>query len=454
MSENDEFFLYEFEREYSEKKEEYVTSHYCEASIHKTTEIRNEKDLFCKTELNVKKNGLIEEYKETQVILKEKLKKATGEFQEQIESKQKITKGITIKDLICSFTSNFLFYCCLFICICLLYYPQHEAGALMALAVLGFGMPFSLLISLGVHLVSLKITKSVYKELKCKPGFNLWTSLGFFTALLFLLLYFLAQDKEINISHINFLNQPSNHFAISRVSVFLTISLLIIWSFFISRFVSKAKEVNKVEKVFHNIPILNFEYYMSLKFKSCFIEQLPSLAQKYKGAIVRYTNTVNLIVSIVMCMLFFFVSPSIQQNFDNNSMPFWVILSCVIFTRAIGRSMEIMYAFFNDVMDRNNKTTDIDAFERIRLAISSLIEITFLFAPLYLTYDRIIENSEFKHNISALFHSFGITTYKGIDFKEAGRTVAIVMILHVLTSMVLMVFTFARYIGEMKIKDK
>ena len=110
-----------------------------------------------------------------------------------------------------------------------------------------------------------------------------------------------------------------------------------------------------------------------------------------------------------------------------------------------------MHAFFKDVMDGSEKTTDIDASGRVILATTSLTEVIFLFAPIYLfNHHLFVDSMNFTYNISSLFYSFGISTLTDVTFNSVGRTVALVTMLQVLTSMVLIIFTFARYIGEIK----
>lgn len=206
--------------------------------------------------------------------------------------------------------------------------------------------------------------------------------------------------------------------------------------------------------------IINYEFALSARIKGsvCYHKK------EFKGAIVKTMNLVNLRFSSFISIFYVWKAPIVLQYFNktptNIHILWFLILSFPIVSRTIARSVEIMIAFFIDTIDSNKKQTNIQPHERVILATFSLIEITLLFAAVYLFIDisslfQMIPNvdeSLYRNfdNIYFFFYSFGITTYKSVAFKDLGNTHRLAILLQVITSMVLILFTLARYIGEIK----
>ncbi len=231
-------------------------------------------------------------------------------------------------------------------------------------------------------------------------------------------------------------------------------------SWFISITVpSKLKAEDKIEYWFYRIPLSSYDTFLSKRIKDNV--KNDSCKRKNTGLIVKKINHVNLVVSCCIATAFILAAPNNIKNIDSKDFLLFFSSICLIIARVVSRSTEIIYSFYKDAMFRKeekDRNTDLKPEERVGLAIFSLIEITFLYAPVYLLLHIINPDYntalEFRENIISLFYSFGITTYKSIDFGQKGLTACLFVLLQVITSMTLTIFTFARYIGEIKPKGR
>lgn len=84
---------------------------------------------------------------------------------------------------------------------------------------------------------------------------------------------------------------------------------------------------------------------------------------KDQAELIKTFNLVNLVLSVILALICFFIKNEILKNF--------------IIIRIVYRCIEIIFAFAKDITDKE-KSSSLDSRERIKLAILSLIEISAL----------------------------------------------------------------------------
>lgn len=155
---------------------------------------------------------------------------------------------------------------------------------------------------------------------------------------------------------------------------------------------------------------------------------------------IQVSNGLNLIFSLLLIAIFF-VFANLKTNY---------IMFCFILIRGISRSVEISYAFTKDVIKKGQKSTRLTSGERIILGISSYIEVIINYSLVYYILSQFGEYfilgdySGYKELSSAIFRSIGISTFTGIS---AG-SLDILSVIQLFTSLALVYFAFASYIGS------
>lgn len=202
------------------------------------------------------------------------------------------------------------------------------------------------------------------------------------------------------------------------------------------------------------------------------------LLKKY---FIERSNWINLIFTIFLVSLSLFLFTTKEQE-PNHLIQFFILF---VSMRIISRSLEIIIAFYNDVLVQRDKifiilkrfvdpsvVSEIDedlvekriyinswknshlmGYSRASLAIHSLVEIVLIFSVLYLLLDIY---KPFGMNFSNTQQDIGIIKYflfsftssvsfPTLDIKEAW---AIPQALQLLTSLVLIIMAFAYYLGK------
>ena len=118
-----------------------------------------------------------------------------------------------------------------------------------------------------------------------------------------------------------------------------------------------------------------------------------------RGAFIISQNVLNLLVSIILLI------PCCANPNE--------IIRGIITIRLISRTMEINLSFFYDIISKqDNKKSNLNREERIKLALFSFIEEIILFFALYLAIARNVD----CENITKKAFSFLIGVYVGTDF--------------------------------------
>ena len=120
----------------------------------------------------------------------------------------------------------------------------------------------------------------------------------------------------------------------------------------------------------------------------------------------------------------------------------------LLMARIISRSFEIIISFGKDVITKNgieNKKSSTNRFERIQLAIFSLLEIVVLNAGLYYSFSPDLPDTAAM--INSIITSFGVSLLVAVDIDKGTKINSFVMF-QALTSFTLIVFAIASYLSD------
>lgn len=176
------------------------------------------------------------------------------------------------------------------------------------------------------------------------------------------------------------------------------------------------------------------------KIKASFPESDPpapgeqySEAAKARGKYIALANTINLIASVVLSI------GVIVARYRCNIEWLYFSLFGLIGYRLLSRTVEINVAFFNDCLDKK-KNSDLDKYDRIKLAFTSLLEEAFLFAALY-SFAKL----EWWRSLLGGLHSFILSPFS-LGFRSH-PLFAFVAVYQVICTIVLITISFATYIS-------
>ncbi|MGE7911558.1 hypothetical protein [Lysinibacillus xylanilyticus] len=178
---------------------------------------------------------------------------------------------------------------------------------------------------------------------------------------------------------------------------------------------------------------------------------------------VKYRNNNNLLISIgilIVLIIFYFIS-LVLFGIDFTKL-FLKISFLFIFIRLLLRSIEICFAFYNDIKPNVKiKRTNLSGAERIALALKSIMEVIILSTTLYLINDvktfpelnfnifyeffNLLIESFFKATAIAFFNiSF---EYTGVNIFSIKSLIAITHLLQIISSVTLISISIANYIN-------
>lgn len=119
-----------------------------------------------------------------------------------------------------------------------------------------------------------------------------------------------------------------------------------------------------------------------------------------------------------------------------------------LIARIISRSFEIIISFGKDVITKNgieNKKSSTNRFERIQLAIFSLLEIVVLNAGLYYSFSSDLPDAAAM--IKSIITSFGVSLLVAVDIDKS-TMISFFRMFQALTSFTLIVFAIASYLSN------
>lgn len=208
-------------------------------------------------------------------------------------------------------------------------------------------------------------------------------------------------------------------------------------------------ELRKKNKYYH--------YYREEKFRCKLIKDRYECEihkkKRTRKLFILYSNWSNLIVTSYLTIIAVFnLYDEIISLFFVNIMIVFIIL------RTLSRVIEIIYAFYNDVVSTNmthnleigERASNLKRGNRISLAIHSYVEVTLLFALIYylLQIGPKVLNEEY---INIILYSFSVSAFNASFIESTYTFVNFLHVIQVVTSMTLIILAIASYLG---IKDK
>lgn len=170
--------------------------------------------------------------------------------------------------------------------------------------------------------------------------------------------------------------------------------------------------------------LINFDYTASKYSKECIKSKCDKVGEDRttkKNKVKKYIkdkNEWNLRGSIAVFAFLIFVLTRYEQGVapydvkNNIKLPSLYIFLSVRFT---SRALEIITAFYIDIIERNENSSGLDSNDRFKLAVNSLCEIIIRCAAIYLLL-HILNYGEIENVISNTFSSIYISTINSINF--------------------------------------
>jgi len=203
--------------------------------------------------------------------------------------------------------------------------------------------------------------------------------------------------------------------------------------------------------------ITSLDYFMSDVLKDRIVIKTENYS-KSKAQLIKYFNWLNLVLTLglaIFMILKFDFWELKNHNILGNSI-FNRAFLFFIFIRSFSRSLEIIYAFYGDVATRKGKekTTNLDRYDRLSLAVTSYIEMIISYSIFYYMWAVNFCNYCDFIFLDKLIKSIGIMTFS--DFINCDLSVKDLRIflfdtavsLQVITSIVLIIFAVASYLSE------
>lgn len=186
--------------------------------------------------------------------------------------------------------------------------------------------------------------------------------------------------------------------------------------------------------------ILSLDYYFADAYKFFIKKECRYCLYKSKLAyFIERSNYFNLILSVILLFIVHYIAISkIRDSNLLNIFKYYALIRC------ISRSIEIIVAFYKDVVYKKKKKSSLKSGERISLAVKSYIDIIIMYASIYML-NIVFGNQKIIYN---MVRSFGVSSFTQVDYLNQRELYMLVISLQVVTSMVLVIFSIARYIGE------
>lgn len=239
-------------------------------------------------------------------------------------------------------------------------------------------------------------------------------------------------------------------------------------------------QVNKLKKYTGLKYFFSFDYYAAAHFKnelskddknkneekekSAVIKNKTSLMKRC--LFIKEANRNNLIIAfsiLILTVLIFqpLFNNEIKTLFLSLRLPLIVLFGGFVFCRTISRSFEITFAFYDDI-HQTKKNSALTSGERISLAVRSYFEIIINFTVVYFIFEKFekLVNGTFLTQqpigsgiFDFIFYSFGISSFTDVSFEGNSLYWNSFVLLQLLSSMCLVYFALAKYIGDNKDKQ-
>lgn len=175
-------------------------------------------------------------------------------------------------------------------------------------------------------------------------------------------------------------------------------------------------------------------YWLARRYKEE-IKKDPEHLPCHLGKYIKFNNRINFGFSSAVFIIF-----SMLWLIKLNA----AFLHWLAYWRFVSRSVEIAYAFGNDVINgHNQQTSNLTKYDRIRLALNSYGEIFLYSAAVYLA-------AGYGNPLDALLASFGVGTLTNVSPLLKNSALALVAYTQVFTTISLVVLSLAVYVSREK----
>jgi hypothetical protein len=170
------------------------------------------------------------------------------------------------------------------------------------------------------------------------------------------------------------------------------------------------------------------------------------LQKKSKASFLKSANNTNLVASSVIFLILSIIG-LLKNEIEHQSFEF-IIQTALFFTliRTCSRSIEIIYAFTNDVIKiENSNGSSLNKYDRVKLALNIYVENILNFSAIYYLLQK-----EYINILGAFFSSVGRSTISNLDLKHSEVLLSFVVYGQVITTLTLVVLSLAIYVGRKK----
>lgn len=147
---------------------------------------------------------------------------------------------------------------------------------------------------------------------------------------------------------------------------------------------------------------------------------------------------------LVLNAIFLFLLPSVQRHGS-----FWHGLAALVWLLPFSRTIEIVYAFYNDTFDQLRRVplrTKLDRVQRFKLLGRSYIEVSICYASLYLAIPWCNFNSAPSTGFEAAYFSWITITTTGYgDILPQGSFTRLLCMTEIGVGLMLLVFAVGTY---------
>lgn len=170
------------------------------------------------------------------------------------------------------------------------------------------------------------------------------------------------------------------------------------------------------------------------------------LQKNSKASFLKSANNINLVASAVIFLIVSIIG-LLKNEIENQSFDIVIQITLFfVFIRTLSRSIEIIYAFTNDVIKPHNANgSSLNKYDRVKLALNSYVENILNFSAVYYLVQK-----EYMNVQGAFFSSLGRSTISNLDLTHSEGLLSFIIYGQVITTLTLVVLSLAIYVGRIK----